>query len=110
MPAMTPIDSGSLTVRVSTAAYSIGALEKAAYRLADRSTVVFRDHADGHITLEFIAVADGGKKLNEAVQTFFREALDYELRQRIEAETGPLRNLILAHAFSRTRLAGPSSA
>ncbi len=34
----------------------------------------------------------------------FQELLDQELREQIAVETAPLRNLILAHAYSRTGL------
>ena len=40
----------------------------------------------------------------DAFQVFFRELLDQELRELIIQETAPLRDLILAHAYSRTGL------
>jgi His-Xaa-Ser system protein HxsD len=40
----------------------------------------------------------------EAARLFFQELLDQELREKIGQETAPLRNLILAHAFSKIDL------
>jgi hypothetical protein len=41
----------------------------------------------------------------EVMEQFLWEATDYDLRERISSKTAALRNLILAHGFSRTRLA-----
>jgi His-Xaa-Ser system protein HxsD len=85
--------------------YSIAALKKAAYRLADRCTVVFGIPDGNRVALEFMSPQDTPEAVvREAVRAFFEEATDYDLRDRIAAETAPLRNLILAHAFSRTKL------
>jgi His-Xaa-Ser system protein HxsD len=91
------------SVDISLEAYSFEALQKAAYRLADRCTVIFHEVLDGRARLSF-ATLQSADDLEQVKRVFFREALDYTLRDRIAAETNPLRNLILAHAFSRTRL------
>lgn len=90
-------------VEVSAEAYSLEALQKAAYRIADRCVVVFHDTEEGRVSMELIAVS-ASESLASLVQQFFRDALDYALRERIAGETAALRNLILASAFSRTRL------
>ena len=41
-----------------------------------------------------------------ALDDFQTEVLDQNLREKIKLETAPTRNLILAHAFSRTGLVG----
>jgi His-Xaa-Ser system protein HxsD len=38
------------------------------------------------------------------VESFKKEVLDQDLRLKLKAETEPIRNLILAHAFSKTGL------
>jgi len=42
--------------------------------------------------------------IDSIVETFRKEVLDQDLRGSIKAETESVRNLILAHAFSRTSL------
>ena len=40
----------------------------------------------------------------ETARQFHQELLDQELREQISRETAPLRDLVLAHAYSRTGL------
>jgi His-Xaa-Ser system protein HxsD len=103
---MTRIVAGSIAAEANTKNYSLTAMKKAAYRAAARCTVIFGDELpDGKVLLEFVPMSGSADDvLAEAIQAFFRDANDYDLRERIAAETAPLRNLILAHAFSRTRL------
>jgi His-Xaa-Ser system protein HxsD len=93
------------TADVDPGAYSEIALKKAAYRFADRCTVVFGPSESARRRLEFVFsnTAPEGE-MHDCVRAFFDAALDYDLRERISAESAPLRNLILAHAFSRTKL------
>jgi len=42
--------------------------------------------------------------LEENLENFKRELLDQQLRKQIKEETEPVRNLILAYAFSRSTL------
>ena len=41
---------------------------------------------------------------NEIARVFFQELLDQELREHVAEETGPVRTLIIAQAFSKTDL------
>lgn len=92
-------------VEADIGVYSLLALKKAAYRLANRCTVVFGPLEGSRLHLEFSCThAQSENDVQQAVHQFFEEALDYDLRERLSAETAPLRNLILAHAFSRTKL------
>lgn len=83
-------------------AYSLTSLKKAAYRVADRCTVIFGPSDSDTVALTVIANAD--VDVTMCVRAFMDEALDQDLRERIGAQTAPLRDLILAHAFSRTSL------
>jgi His-Xaa-Ser system protein HxsD len=95
----------TVVIEVNILNYSLTALKKAAYRFADRCTIIFGDRVSDRVQLQFAtAGTTPNEALPEVVQGFFREALDYEIREKITAETAPVRNLILAHAFSRTRL------
>jgi His-Xaa-Ser system protein HxsD len=92
------------SVDVDLAAYGIESVKRAAYRFSDcfafdvtissntaSCVLVFPDAA----TPEFV---------DTAVTNFRKELLDQDLRQSIRMETESVRNLILAHAFSRTGL------
>ena len=84
--------------------YDAQALQKAAYRSINSLTV--------DITLsegQFICVVSSNLGVDEpsflsAVQEFKKDVLDYQLRHRLNAETQPIKNLILGLAFSKTGL------
>jgi His-Xaa-Ser system protein HxsD len=96
------IDGSRAECELDALAYSRDALKKAAYRMADRCTVLFGASDDSTIRLTVLANADADA--NACVRAFLDEALDQDLRERIGTTTAPLRDLILAHAFSRTSL------
>jgi His-Xaa-Ser system protein HxsD len=102
---MTQLSDGRLSTRISTNSYSVNALRKAAYRLAARCTIVIQDSRDpDRVEVEFRFGRDStDEDVADVTNQFFRDATDYELRDRISTETAAVRNLILAHAFSRTR-------
>lgn len=85
--------------------YRLAAVQKTAYRMADKCTAVLGSDVDGHlpVTLTFDATVTEAAAKTTA-QQFFRELLDQELREQIGGETAALRALILAHAFARTDL------
>jgi His-Xaa-Ser system protein HxsD len=96
---------GSIRFVIDTGTYRLSAVQKAAYRFADRFTAQIGGSDEGSlpVALTFrpnVAEPDA----LELARLFFRELLDQELREQIAEETGPLRALILAHAFSRTNL------
>jgi len=100
-----PIADGRVAATLDLRVYRLAAIQKAAYRLADRCTVALGT-ADGDILpLSFLFRAGTTEAAaREAVRLFFQEVLDEELRAQIRAETAPIRSLILAHAFSKTDL------
>ena len=83
---------------------SLDSLKKAAYRFIDQFSVEFLPNE-----LSFLCVLRFNPDSSEesaklTVENFRKEVLDQDLRASIKAETEPLRNLILAHAFSKTSL------
>lgn len=96
---------GSVRAEVDMRCYRLSAVQKTAYKLADRCTVVLGspDAASLPITLRFPRAANESAAL-DIVNLFFQELLDQELREQIGEETRPLRALLLAHAFSKTDL------
>ncbi len=96
---------GRVELIVDLRAYRLAAVQKTAYRLAARCTAVLVDVGERSVTvhLTFSSPTSEPHAL-EVARVFFQELLDQELREQIAVETAPLRNLILAHAYSRTGL------
>ena len=104
-PTAFPIDDGVSRLVLDPSVYRLTAVKKAAYRLASRFTAVIESQSATaiHLTLAF---KPGTKEsvASEAVRAFYQELLDQELREEVAQETGPMRALILAQAFSKTDL------
>ena len=97
---------GEAAVELSFAATttSIDAIQRAAYRFSDRFSCELIPGEDAHLCrltpVSEVAVA-------KEVASFRTEILDQTLRERIRAETEPIRTMILAQAFSRTGVVDP---
>ena len=91
-------------VRFSLAVYSIAAIKAAAYHLMDRVTIDLE--AQGDEALCSLSPLQPDVDIDMLVVDFKREVLDQDLREQIAAETAPIRNAVLAHAFSRTGISG----
>lgn len=91
-----------LEVRFDAASASIDAIQRAAYRFSDRFSCELLTGEQEHRCL---LTAVGEMEAEPLVADFRTEVLDQVLRERIRAETEPIRTMILAHAFSRTGLA-----
>lgn len=95
----------SFRLALDSSVYSLEAVQKAAYRFIDRLTILI-SQIDGQILCDIDPVANLARPLDEVLADFKRELLDQQLRSQIKAETEPVRNLILALAFSRSGLQG----
>lgn len=87
-----------------TNVYKLDVVKKAAYRFTDKFSVNFRlDSSQVMCELNF---PDKKSKeyIDQTINDFKSEVLDQDLREKISIETESVRNLILAHAFSRTSL------
>lgn len=99
------IENGSARTVLDLRVYRLAAAKKAAYRLADRCTAAF-----GAVELHSVPVTflfppgTQDDAMKRAMHAFFEELLDQDLREQVAEETGPVRALILAHAFSKTDL------
>lgn len=93
-----------MTVTFDTHIFPVETVKKAAYKYLDKFTVDFR--IDGSILACLLSFPEGASELEKdaAIRDFKTEVLDQDLRERIKAETAPIRNLILAHAFSKSGL------
>ncbi len=93
------------TLIFDPAVYALIALEKAAYRFSDRFTCQIETTPTGlQVTLKPKRGDMSTETHRAALDDFQTEVQDQNLREKIKLETAPIRNLILAHAFSRTGL------
>ena len=91
---------------LDTSIYSLEAIKKAAYKFADRTSIIINTHSGPLISVVFNFVGQNARNSPEQVfSDFCNELLDQDLREIVKRETGTLRNAIIAHAFSRTSLA-----
>lgn len=84
--------------------FSIDAVKTACYRFLDRFTSGI-ELCDGKIICHLVfndKFSDTAAKAE--VDNLKKEVLDQDLRLKLKFETEPIRNLILAHAFSKTGL------
>lgn len=102
-------DNGNFSLSLDTAIYSLEAIKKSAYKFADRASVIINPSSGSKVTVTFAANGNISEDQRKQILTeFSNELLDQDLREIIKRETGPLRNAILAHAFSKTTLADKS--
>jgi His-Xaa-Ser system protein HxsD len=98
------MSSATATIGFDTAVFAVDVVKKAAYRYLDKFSVDFELIGNA---LKCVLTFSEGITTEVAatlVEEFKKEVLDQDLRERIKAETEPIRNLVLAYAFSRTGL------
>lgn len=91
------------TLSFDRSAASVDAVQRAVYRLSDRLSC---DISPTDAATEVVVHPSDPDADGEALLSDLRnEVLDQVLRERVRAETGDVRNLVLALAFSKTGLA-----
>ena len=86
--------------------YSVMAVKKAVYRYLDRFAADF-ELTDREIICRIrFSQSPSEERARRAIDELKKEALDQDLREKIKVETEGVRNLILAHAFSKTGIGG----
>lgn len=96
---------GAIHTTIDLRSYRLAAVQKAAYRYADRCTAILGTCDQHRLPVTFIFPPSTLESAaREAVRLFFQELLDQELREQIGSETQAIRSLLLAHAFSKTDL------
>lgn len=84
--------------------YSLEAVKKAAYRnINNFSANISLNGSEILCGLSFKNKV-GEQAVSNAIDNFKKDVLDQDLRESIKEETEGIRNLILAHAFSKTGL------
>jgi His-Xaa-Ser system protein HxsD len=78
------------------ASQSISALREAAYRLIGKASCLIDTVGDRHIC----RLIPKGERADEAIRTRFLDLVtDENLREKVTAETSPIRDVIVALAF-----------
>jgi len=105
---LTHSDDQALEITFDTATVGLDALQRAAYAVAHLMSVDIAVSGDRYVCRLF--PRDPAADADELAHRVRSEVIDQTLRLRIAAETGPLRNLIFALAFSQTGLADDEAA
>lgn len=104
----------SLTLEFDSNAFTLTAVQKACYRFTNVASFEVRVETKDNKSAILVIVTTLGLKsevgLEHLKKLIRNEALDQQLREQISADTQDVRNLILAHAFSKTGLIAPDGA
>jgi len=83
--------------------YSVLAVQKACHRYSGQASFEITQRLELS-TIQVIVFPRTTKSEDALMQNIRTEVLDQQMREVVRAETAGVRNLILAHAFSRTGL------
>lgn len=96
----------TICVVFDTRVYSLTVVKKAAYRFLKTFVTEIAQEGDSWICTLRFPKAMSAPEIEQASLDLQAEVLDQDLRATISRETEPVRNAILALAFSRTGLQG----
>jgi His-Xaa-Ser system protein HxsD len=96
------LPDGTLVVRFDHAIYRPNSVKKAAYKYGGLFSVLVEQSGDS--TIVSLKPTATCQNPDEAAGQFCNEVLDQELREEIATETRGIRDLLLAHTFSKTSL------
>lgn len=99
-------DKRHLEFEIDSAVYSMECVKKSCYALMAIGSSEIRTLTDHQILVKMAILQDINQSDAEIRQLLFDELLDYSLRESISKQTEGVRNVILANAFSRSRLIG----
>jgi His-Xaa-Ser system protein HxsD len=100
------VEGSGLLAEIDLGIYSVSALLRVAYRFTDRCYLHLQKSDREKIEVRFRSkstVTD----IEAIAGEFMNEILDQTLREIVAKESEPVRNLVLAHALSRTSLVHP---
>lgn len=93
---------------LSLSTYSLNAIKKACYKFSPEFSVKLEKIDDEKIKMAFEFNPKSDNEIRaDLIRQFHNELLDQDLREIVFKETEGIRNLILAHAFSKTTLIEP---
>ncbi|MEY2484233.1 MAG: hypothetical protein QOK24_2761 [Verrucomicrobiota bacterium] len=99
-------DSDGLLAQVDLGVYTLSALLRVAYRFTDRCYLHLQKKSEHFVEVRF-RPKTAETPLDKIAGEFCNELLDQSLREIVTRESEPARNLILAHALSRTPFVDP---
>ncbi|HEV2806310.1 MAG TPA: His-Xaa-Ser system protein HxsD [Chthoniobacterales bacterium] len=99
-------DGSGLLVEVDLGVYTLSALLRVAYRFTNRCYLHLQKKSERIVEVRFRRKT-AGPPLDQIASEFCNELLDQSLREIVARESEPTRNLILAHALSRTPFVDP---
>ena len=102
----TPVGSLTESLSFDLAAFSLETVKRAAYRYINRFAAEIRVEGGKVICVLAYPPNTTAATASQYVADLRKEVLDQDLRQSISEETAPIRNAILALAFSKTKLLG----
>ena len=97
-------ETAKVSLQFDPEVYNLGVLQKAALKFTEFCAFDFRTEPSGSINVEISFPFSVLPDSEQIVGQFKNEVLDQSLRARIASETESERNLILAYAFSNTKL------
>jgi His-Xaa-Ser system protein HxsD len=104
----------SLVLEFDAVAYPLSTVQKACYRFTNIASFEIqqrkRDDQDIVLVTARPLAAKSEDGLEHLGQLVRNEALDQSLREQIREQTEGVRNLVLAHAFSKIGLIAPDGA
>ena len=100
------MDNEPLSIRLDCRVYSLETAQRAAFRCTDLASFEFAFPADNEVVVTAIVKTGVEIRPEDLLARFRNELLDQKLRQTIAEETKNERDLILAYAFSNTKLLG----
>jgi His-Xaa-Ser system protein HxsD len=93
------------SIVLSLSVYGLNVIKKAAYKFSPEFSVNFEKIDGEQIKVYFdFNPSISPENKTEIIRQFHNELLDQDLREIVFKETENVRNLILAHAFSKTTL------
>ena len=107
---MSQIKSNSVEVRFDCALYSDIAVQKAAHEYSGEFSFKISRAAESNEFICLVRPLETNSLENFSSAIFENRVLDHQLRLRLSDETAPVKNLIIAQAFSKTSLITPDGA
>ena len=103
-----------LILEFDTNAFSLSAVQKACHRFTNIASFEVQLRTRDSSDFVLVSASPLGTKSEDGLEHLGKllrnEALDQQLREQIRTQTEGVRNLILAHAFSKTGLISPDGA
>ncbi|MFK8399877.1 His-Xaa-Ser system protein HxsD [Pseudomonas sp. BGr12] len=96
--------AGLVELTFNSQLYSAEAIQKAAYRSMHAFTLDLQVDGGSMLCKLIGNITTEQEAFDRAVEEFRKDVLDYQLRAQLQAETAPIRNLIMGLAFSNARL------